>query len=66
MRIRVRYDGDSYEVGDTPENREALREVGEVVSEGRSENLVLELADGGSLIVVMGPAIPLAVSYLDI
>jgi hypothetical protein len=66
MRIRVNYGVTTYDIGDTPENREALKEVGEYVSEGRSENLILELADGGTLIVVVGPAIAFAVTYTDI
>ncbi|KMO82295.1 hypothetical protein [Mycolicibacterium chlorophenolicum] len=66
MRIKVEYGTSTYDIGDTPDNRDALKEVGELVSEGRSENLILELADGGTVIFVVGPAIPLAVSYLDI
>lgn len=66
MRIKVDYAGHTYEIGDTSENRESLKEVGGYVSEGQAENLILELADGGTLILVIGPAIPLAVTYLDI
>jgi len=66
MRIGVNYGGITYDIGDTAENREALKEVGEYVAEGRSENLILELADGGTLIVVIGPTIAFAVTYTDI
>lgn len=65
MRIRISYGGATYDIGDTAENRAALTEVGQFVSDGQSENLVLELVDGGTLILVIGPAIPLAVMYLD-
>ncbi|AER47699.1 hypothetical protein DORI_50 [Mycobacterium phage Dori] len=41
MRIAVTHGGVTYDVADTPENQDALREVGELVSEGRSENLIL-------------------------
>lgn len=66
MRITITYGGTTYDIGDTPENRDALKEVGEYVADGRSENLILELVDGGTVIVVIGPAIPLAVTYTDI
>lgn len=65
MHIKVDYAGNRYDIGDTPENLAALKEVGEIVSEGQSENLILELADGGTVILVVGPAIPFAVLYLD-
>lgn len=65
VRIRISYDGTTYDIGDTADNRAALKEVGQLVSDGQSENLILELVDGGTLILVIGPAIPLAVMYLD-
>lgn len=65
MRIKVQYGTATYDIGDTSDNRDALREVGALVSQGRSENLILELVDGGTLIVMVGPGIPIAVSYTD-
>lgn len=66
MRIKVYYGGTTYDIGDTSENRDALKEVGRYVSEGQSENVILELQDGGTVIMVIGPAIPFAVTYTDI
>ena len=65
MRIRVVYAAATFDVGDTADNIEALREIGALVSQNRSENLILELADGGTVILVVGPGIPIAVTYTD-
>ena len=65
MRIRVVYAVATFDVGDIADNIEALREIGALVSQNRSENLILELADGGTVILVVGPGIPIAVTYTD-
>ena len=65
MRIRVVYAAATFDVGDIADNIEALREIGALVSQNRSENLILELADGGTVILVVGPGIPIAVTYTD-
>lgn len=65
MRIDVHYGGREYSIEHSSENVDSLREVGQYVSTGVSENLILNLADGGTLILVVGPGIPFAVAYRD-
>ena len=65
MRIDVQYGGREYPLQHSQDNIEALRQVGHYVSQGTTETLVLVLADGGTLILVVGPAVPFAVTYRD-
>lgn len=65
MRIDVQYGGREYPIEHSQDNIEALRQVGHYVSQGVTETLILGLAGGGTLIVVVGPAVPFAVSYRD-
>jgi len=63
MRITVSYGGREYPLQESDDNIEALRQVGQYVSVGRSENLILTGVDGSTLILVVGPGIPFAVTY---
>lgn len=63
-QIDIRYNGRDYTIPFSDENREELRSLGELLSEGRSEVLNLDAA-GHFIQFAVGPGIPIAVSYVD-
>jgi hypothetical protein len=63
-QIDIDYAGRSYTVPSTKETREVLEELGVYAAQGRIEVLTLD-GDGFALSLVVGPTIPIAVSYID-
>ena len=63
-QIDIDYAGRSYTVPSTKENRDVLKELGVYAAEGRIEVLTLD-GDGFALSLIVGPTIPIAVSYID-
>jgi len=63
-QIDIDYAGRSYTVPSTKETRDVLEELGVYAAQGRIEVLTLD-GDGFALSLVVGPTIPIAVSYID-
>ena len=63
-QIDIDYAGRSYTVLSTKENQNVLKELGVYAAQGRIEVLTLD-GDGFAVSLVVGPTIPIAVSYID-
>jgi hypothetical protein len=64
-QIDIDYAGRSYTVPSTKENQNVLKELGVYAAQGgRIEVLTLD-GDGFAVSLVVGPTIPIAVSYID-
>jgi hypothetical protein len=63
-QIDIDYAGRSYAVPSTKENQNVLKELGVYAVQGRIEVLTLD-GDGFAVSLVVGPTIPIAVSYID-
>ena len=63
-QIDIDYAGRSYTVHSTKENQNVLKELGVSAAQGRIEVLTLD-GDGFAVSLVVGPTIPIAVSYID-
>jgi hypothetical protein len=62
-QIDIDYAGRSYTVPSTKENHDVLKEL-VYAAQGRIEVLTLD-GDGFAVSLVVGPTIPIAVSYID-
>ena len=63
-QIDIEYAGRTYTVPWTDDNVERLKGVAQHVRDGRAEVFTV-LGDGFALTIVVGPTIPLAITYVD-
>jgi hypothetical protein len=63
-QIDIEYGGRTYTVPWTDDNEERLKGIAQHVRDQRGEVFTV-LGDGFALSIVVGPTIPLAISYVD-
>ena len=63
-QIDIEYAGRTYTVPWTDDNVERLKGIAQHVRDGRAEVFTV-LGDGFALTIVVGPTIPLAITYVD-
>lgn len=63
-QIDIEYAGCTYTVPWTDDNVERLKGIAQHVRDGRAEVFTV-LGDGFTLTIVVGPTIPLAITYVD-
>ena len=63
-QIDIEYAGRTYTVPWTDDNVERLKGIAQHVRDGRAEVFTV-LGDGFALTIVVGPTIPVAITYVD-